>query len=147
MPLVGRRQPREQHGDAGPERPAADSDHDGHQERLPGLVHERHEREAERRDQQGTGERPPSAEAVDQRPDCRGGGDPDQAQRRDDESGGGQAEAADVVEVDEQERERDPTPEEVDEGPDLEDPDCARQLRVEPADVCAEAGHVILLNV
>ena len=105
------------------------------------MTRERHQREPDGGDGEGGAERDAAADPVEQRPRGRADDDPDDAHQRDDEPGRPEAEAAHVVQVEKEERERDPRPEEVDERPELERPDCARQLRIEALEVRAEAVH------
>ena len=73
----------------------------------------------DREDRERSREQPSSAEAVDERAGDRAGDDADDRVRRDDEPGDAEPDAADVVQVDEEERERDAVPERVDEPAEL----------------------------
>ena len=139
VPAGGGRQPGDQRRLARPEARAAralDRDQD---ERLPGLADEREQAEPERLEDEPRRERAPSADPVDQ----RAGEDPrdelGQGRHRDDEAGRPQREPADVVQVDDEEREHEPVSERVREAADLEQPDGQREARVQAAEV--GAGH------
>ena len=79
-------------------------------------------------------ERGAGPDAVDDRTRRDAGDELRRRRDRDSEPGGSQPEAADVVEVDDEERQHDAVPERVDDAADLEEPDVARQLRIEAAE-------------
>ncbi len=116
---------------------ALDRDQD---ERLPRLADERHQPEADRLQHESAAECEPWAEAVDHRPGEDPGAELADRRNGDDEARRSQAEAADVVQVDHEEREHDPVPEGVQDAADLEEPDLARQLRIQAPDEALAHG-------
>jgi hypothetical protein len=107
---------------------------------VPRLLHERQEPVADGEQQERHGEDGPAAQPVDDRTaegDRRDAGD---RARRDDQADGVEPESADVVQVDEQEREGEPVAERVCEPAELHRPDGARESRIEAAEVVEHAG-------
>ena len=78
----------------------------------------------------------PAAIPVEERGD---GPDPDRP------AGGGQGDPPHVVEVDQGERDHHPGPERVDRAADLHEPDRAREVGIETAEVGASRGHAVRL--
>ena len=129
----GRRQARDERRLARPERRRAGALDRDQDERLPRLADERHQPESDRLQDEAAAEREPRAEAVDHRPGEDPGAELRQRGDGDHEACRPQAEAADVVQVDHEEREDDPVPEGVHHAADLQQPDVARQVRVRAA--------------
>ena len=103
-------------------------------EGLPRLPHERQQAEADRLQDEAAAERQPRADAVDQRARRRSRRRAAPPTRRRRQAGRAEPEAAHVVQVDDEEREDDPVPERVDHAADLEQPDVAREPRIEPSE-------------
>ena len=141
VPLVRGREAREQRRLAGPEAGRAGAFEREERERLPRLPDQREERERGRLEQEAEEERVPPADPVDRRagrePDEQRGG----AGRREREARLRERDPADVVEVDDDEREDDPVPERVDHAARLHEPDRAREVRIEAPQVRGEAGQ------
>ena len=97
---------------------------------MPRLGHEREQPEAECLDDEAGTEHALRAEPVDHGPDRDARGELRSGRDRDRDPGGRDPEAADVVQVDREEREDDAVPERVRDAADLEQPDVAGELRV-----------------
>ena len=136
-----RRQARDERRLAGPKAGAPGTLDRNEHEGLPRLPNERQESVADRLEDQPGGERRLRADAVDERP----GDHPaqEQRERRDghDEPCRPEREAADVVQVDDEERQREPVSERVREPADLEQPHRERQARVQAAEVAPRHRH------
>jgi hypothetical protein len=140
MPSRRRGEAGEKGGLRRPEAPISPAD-DGHgEEGLPGLVHKREVADAQRHRHQRPGERQPSADAVGEPAGDRAGEQAEDPVRRERETGDPERETADVVEIDDDERKRDPVPERVDEPARLQRPDGARKPRVDRPQICDQAS-------
>ena len=102
---------------------------------MPGLADEREEGERRRLLQEPEQERVAAADPVDERPRSDPGGEGGNASDRQREACLRERDPADVVEVDDDEREGHPVPERVDDSAALHEPDRPRQVRVQPSEV------------
>ncbi len=127
----GRRQAGDQRGLARPERRAADAFEREQRVRMPRLAHEREQPEPECLDHEAGAEHALRSEAVDHRAHRDAGGQLSRSRDRDRDPRRGDPEPADVGQVDREEREHDAVPERVRDAADLEQPDVARELRIE----------------
>ena len=135
-----RRQAGDQRRLARPEACAAGSlDRDQH-ECVPWPVHERKQADPERLHDQPAGEHAAGAEPVDQRAGEDARRELGRCRHRDDEPRQPEPESAHVVEVDDEERQDDAVPEGVHHAAELEQPDVARQLRIEGPPPPAQVG-------
>ena len=137
-----RRQPREQRRLAGPKtrRPRAfEREQD---EGVPRLADEGEQGERDRLEQQSQEQGVPPAETVDECPGPETGCERGNSARGEREARGRERDSAHVVQVDDDERKDDPVPERVDNAAGLDEPDLARQHRVEAADVARRRSHV-----
>ena len=140
-PLARLRQAGDERALARPEAAVSDPRDGGGEEAVPRLVDERIARVPGRHEQQCHRQHAASAEAVDQRAADRTGDQPDRRVRAHDEAGHAEADPAHVVQIDEQERVREPVPEGVHERAQLQDLHVARQRRHERARVTREHSH------
>jgi hypothetical protein len=127
----GRRE-RAEEGELGrPEAAAADSNEKRGDDRVPRLADKREEAVADGEQRERGDEGPTRAGAVDDRSDQHAGDEAGGTDRRDDEPGDAEPDAAYVVQVDDEERVRDARAERVDEKAELERPDDAGEPRVQ----------------
>ena len=101
-------------------------------ERLPGVADEGEGADAGRLQDEPAGERRAGPDAVDHGACQHSRHELGRGRRGDDEPRGPEREAANVVQVEDEEREHDAVPERVDDPAALEEPDIPRQLRIEP---------------
>jgi hypothetical protein len=122
---------------------------------MPGVANQREQRERDRHHDEGAGEDPAGADAVGERAADEPGDERGRGVRGDDQSRHTERDAAHVVQVDDQERPDHAVPEHVREAARLENPDVARKLRVQAAEVGphraslttrADSDHVISPN-
>ncbi len=131
MTPVFRRERAEERGLTRPEGAAAEADERVQGEGLPWVTNEREEREGDGHHDQRAGQNSPRPEAVGERAPDEAGDEPRCGVGRDDETCDAERDSAHVVQVDDQERPDHPVPEHVGEPARLQDPDVARQLRVQ----------------
>ncbi len=98
-------------------------------------MHEREEREADGLHHEARAEDRAGAEPVDERAGDQPGCQLRRSRDRDDETGDAEPEAAHAVEVDDEERQHEAVAERVREPAELQQPDLAREARVESAEV------------
>jgi len=132
---VGRRQRAEQGRLARPEGTAARADEHVQQQRLPRRADQREEREPHRHHDERAAEDGARPDPVRERPADESGAQCRRRVRSDDHACEAQRDPAHVVQVDDQERPDHSVAEHVRETARLQDPDVARQVRVEASQV------------
>ena len=142
MTIRRRGETREQRGLARPEAGCADAFEADQREGLPGLPDQREHHERGRLEGQPEQERVAPADAVDGGACHQPRGQCGHAAEGKREARLGERDPAHVVEVDDDERQDDPVPERVDDAADLNQPDLARQMRVELAEVRGQRAHL-----
>ena len=137
VPVAGRGQPSEQRGLAGPETGGARALEGEQREGVPRLPDQREEREGHGLQQQSEQKRVAPADAIDGRASHPARPQRGHSAERERQPGHGERDPSHVVEVDDDERQHDPVPERVDDPADLYEPDLARQVRIELAEVAS----------
>ena len=143
MPPRRRRQPRQERRLARPEAGVSQPGDRGGEKGLPRLLNEREAAEPDRQEHERDRQRRAPADPVDHDPDRRAGQEADRSDRREDEPRRAQRDPADVVEVDDEEREREPVADRVRQAAQVEDPDRPGQPRVEAPEVAPETGSTL----
>jgi hypothetical protein len=139
--VLGRGQACEQRRLAGPEARRADAFEREERVGVPGVPDQREEGEGDELQEQAEDERVAASYLVDERAGAQAGderGGPADGER---EAGLRERDPAHVVQVDDREGEHDPVPERVHDATHLYEPDHARQVRVEPAQVGRQRLH------
>ena len=141
VPLRLRSEAGDQGRLAGPEAAVPDPGDRAGEEPLPGMLDEGVGAEADRHQPERERERDPAADPVDERADDRAGDEPGGRVRPDDQSRRGEVDVADVVEVDEEERVREPVSQRIDQRAGLQRPHGARERGVQRPQVRAQELH------
>jgi hypothetical protein len=135
VPVVCRRQARQERGLAGPEAGGARALEPEEREGVPRLADEREQCERDSLQQQSEQQRVAAADPVDDRPRSPARSQRGSPAEREREPGLGERDPTHVVQVDDDEREHDPIAERVDHPAGLDEPDLPRKMWVEPAEV------------